>query len=51
MLSDLPGESVTVPVDTLTLVAEWHDRREIVWEPLAEVRLGCRRSTGQRHRG
>lgn len=40
LLSDLPGEPVTVPVDTLTLVAEWHDRREIMWDVLAEVPLG-----------
>lgn len=33
VLSDLPGESVIAPVDALTLVAEWHNRREIVWEP------------------
>lgn len=39
LLSDLPGGLVTVPVDMLTLVAEWHDRREIRWEVLAEVPL------------
>lgn len=43
LLSDLPGEPVTVPVTTLTLVAEWHDRREIRWDVLAEVPLGGRR--------
>lgn len=41
-LSDLPGDPVTVPVTTLTLVAEWHDRREITWDVLAEVPLGGR---------
>ncbi|MEU4506789.1 hypothetical protein [Streptomyces sp. NPDC024089] len=41
-LSDLPGGPVTVPVTALTLVAEWHDRREITWDVLAEVRLGGR---------
>ncbi|MEU0632761.1 hypothetical protein [Streptomyces sp. NPDC005989] len=41
-LSDLPGDPVTVPVTTLTLVAEWHDRREIMWDVLAEVPLGGR---------
>ncbi len=40
LLSDLPGSPVTVPVTALTLVAEWHDRREIVWDVLAEVPLG-----------
>ncbi|OII62117.1 hypothetical protein BJP40_03665 [Streptomyces sp. CC53] len=40
LLSDLPGTPVTVPVTTLTLVAEWHDCREITWDVLAEVRLG-----------
>ncbi|GAA3163753.1 2'-5' RNA ligase family protein [Streptomyces ramulosus] len=40
LLSDLPGDPVTVPVATLTLVAEWHDRREIRWDRLAEVPLG-----------
>ncbi|ANS62408.1 hypothetical protein SLINC_0184 [Streptomyces lincolnensis] len=42
LLSDLPGGQVTVPVTALTLVAEWHDRREIVWDVLAEVPLGTR---------
>lgn len=41
VLSDLPGESVILPVTTLTLVAEWHDRREIRWDVLAEVKLGA----------
>ncbi|MFE6496284.1 hypothetical protein [Streptomyces sp. NPDC057748] len=41
-LSELPGDPVTVPVTTLTLVAEWHDRREITWDVLAEVPLGGR---------
>ncbi|MFE7614363.1 2'-5' RNA ligase family protein [Streptomyces sp. NPDC057496] len=40
VLSDLPGGPVTVPVAALTLVAEWHDRREIMWDVLAEVPLG-----------
>ncbi|WP_331725484.1 hypothetical protein OG596_38090 (plasmid) [Streptomyces sp. NBC_01102] len=40
VLSDLPGEPVTLPVATLSLVAEWHDRREIKWDVLAEVSLG-----------
>ncbi|MFM9373228.1 2'-5' RNA ligase family protein [Streptomyces sp. Da 82-17] len=40
MLSDLPGEPVTLPVHTLTLVSEWHTRSEIVWDVLAEVPLG-----------
>ncbi|EYT77949.1 hypothetical protein CF54_40075 [Streptomyces sp. Tu 6176] len=40
LLSDLPGGPVTVPVTTLTLVAEWHDRSEIMWDVLAEVPLG-----------
>jgi hypothetical protein len=40
VLSDLPGEPVTLPVTTLTLVAEWHDRREIRWDVIAEVPLG-----------
>lgn len=40
LLSDLPGEPVTLPVTTLTLVAEWHDRREIMWDVIAEVPLG-----------
>ncbi|MFE0055392.1 2'-5' RNA ligase family protein [Streptomyces sp. NPDC059003] len=44
LLSDVPGGEVTVPVTTLTLVAEWHDRREIMWEVLAEVPLGGSRS-------
>ncbi|MEV7683199.1 2'-5' RNA ligase family protein [Streptomyces sp. NPDC088341] len=39
LLSDLPGGPVRVPVTALTLVAEWHDRREIVWDVLAEVPL------------
>lgn len=39
-LSDLPGEPVILPVATLTLVAEWHDHREITWDVLAEVPLG-----------
>lgn len=38
-LSDLPGGPVTLPVTTLSLVAEWHDRREIRWDVLAEVPL------------
>lgn len=42
LLSDLPGEPVTMPVTTLTLVAEWHDRREIRWDVLAEAPLGGR---------
>lgn len=42
LLSDLPGKPVTVPVTALTLVAEWHDRREIVWDVLTEVPLGTR---------
>ncbi|ONK09247.1 2'-5' RNA ligase family protein [Streptomyces sp. MP131-18] len=42
LLSDLPGEPVTVQVTTLSLVAEWHDRREIRWDVLAEVPLGGR---------
>ncbi|MER6567495.1 2'-5' RNA ligase family protein [Streptomyces sp. NPDC001093] len=42
LLSDLPGGEVTMPVTTLTLVAEWHDRREIKWDVLAEVPLGGR---------
>ncbi|MFJ4972704.1 2'-5' RNA ligase family protein [Streptomyces sp. NPDC088755] len=40
LLSDLPGEPVTLPVTTLSLVAEWHDRRELKWDVLAEVPLG-----------
>ncbi|MFB8413617.1 2'-5' RNA ligase family protein [Streptomyces albidoflavus] len=40
VLSDLPGDPVVLPVTTLTLVAEWHDRREIRWDVLAEVPLG-----------
>jgi hypothetical protein len=40
MFADLPGEPVTLPVTTLSLVAEWHDRREIMWDVLAEVPLG-----------
>ncbi|MFJ2202400.1 2'-5' RNA ligase family protein [Streptomyces violaceusniger] len=40
LLSDLPGGPVTVPVTALTLVAQWHDRREIRWDVLAEVPLG-----------
>ncbi|OIJ91591.1 hypothetical protein BIV23_39550 [Streptomyces monashensis] len=42
MLSDLPGGPVAVPVSALTLVAEWHHRREVVWDILAEVPLDTR---------
>ncbi|QNT98440.1 hypothetical protein HEP81_08214 (plasmid) [Streptomyces griseofuscus] len=42
LLSDLPGSPVAVPVTALTLVAEWHDRREIMWDVLAHVPLGSR---------
>jgi hypothetical protein len=41
LLSDLPGESVTLPVTTLSLVAEWHNRHDIMWGVLAEVPLGA----------
>ncbi|MFD7016642.1 2'-5' RNA ligase family protein [Streptomyces sp. NPDC059928] len=44
LLSDVPDGEVTVPVTTLTLVAEWHDRREIMWDVLAEVPLAGGRS-------
>lgn len=40
LLSDVEAGAVTMPVITLTLVAEWHDRREIRWDVLAEVPLG-----------
>lgn len=39
-LSDLHGDPVTVLVENITLVAEWHDRREITWDVLATVPLG-----------
>ncbi|GLF98113.1 2'-5' RNA ligase family protein [Streptomyces yaizuensis] len=39
LLADLPGDPVTIPVTALTLVAEWHTRREILWDVIAEVPL------------
>ncbi|WP_424864055.1 2'-5' RNA ligase family protein [Streptomyces sp. MMS24-I29] len=42
VLSDLPGPvgPVTMPVTTLSLVAEWHTHEEIRWDVLTEVSLG-----------
>lgn len=40
IVSDVPGEPVTVRLDRLTAVAQWHDRRHITWRPVAEVPLG-----------
>ncbi|MBW1597255.1 2'-5' RNA ligase family protein [Streptomyces sp. JJ38] len=42
-LSDLPGEPVTLPVTSISLVAQSHDNRHITWEHLATVPLGERR--------
>lgn len=39
-LSDIDGDEVTLTFDTLTLVSQWHDGRQIVWEHLADVPLG-----------
>lgn len=40
MLSDLPGEPVTIRAARLSLVAQSHDRRHITWRLLEEVPLG-----------
>ncbi|WP_181785316.1 2'-5' RNA ligase family protein [Streptomyces phytophilus] len=40
VLSDLPGDPVALRLDTLTLVAQSHDRRYITWRELASVKLG-----------
>ncbi|MGW7821940.1 hypothetical protein ACWGLF_28320 [Streptomyces puniciscabiei] len=49
LLSDLRGEPVTVPVNALSLVAEWHDRQEIRWDSLAFRSVAELRSPTPRH--
>ncbi|WP_382033480.1 2'-5' RNA ligase family protein [Streptomyces aurantiacus] len=41
LLSDHPGEPVTLRAQKLSLVAQWHDRRHITWEHLADVPLSA----------
>ncbi|MFE7113120.1 2'-5' RNA ligase family protein [Streptomyces sp. NPDC057575] len=40
LLSDHPGQPVVLRADTITLVAQRHDRQNITWEHLADVTLG-----------
>lgn len=39
-LSDHGRDEVTLRADRLVLVAQWHDRRRIVWDTIAQVPLG-----------
>jgi hypothetical protein len=41
VLSDLPGEPVTLRADRLCLVSQVHDRRHITWTHLATIPLGA----------
>lgn len=39
LLSDTPGDEVTLSFPALTLVSQWHSHARIVWAPLATVPL------------
>jgi hypothetical protein len=39
LLSDHPGQPVVLRADSISLVAQSHDRQHITWEHLANVRL------------
>ncbi|MFI2031826.1 2'-5' RNA ligase family protein [Streptomyces buecherae] len=38
-LSDHPGPQITLRMGALSLVAQWHDRRRIMWDHIATVPL------------